>query len=93
MLLSRYPDEKQFLLGEGFQQRRGKHDVHATIFRLETGSIELRRRIRIKLKPAFKNGGTVTAGNSSQTSDGASFVLVMSEKLVNQLNLKPKHAC
>ncbi len=34
-----------------------------------------------KLKPAFKNGGTVTAGNSSQTSDGASFVLVMSEKI------------
>lgn len=43
-----------------------------------------------KLKPAFKNGGTVTAGNSSQTSDGASFVLVMSEKLINQLNLKPQ---
>ena len=43
-----------------------------------------------KLKPAFKNGGTVTAGNSSQTSDGASFVLVMSEKLVNQLNLTPQ---
>ncbi|MDC0467434.1 thiolase family protein [Bacteroidia bacterium] len=43
-----------------------------------------------KLKPAFKNGGIVTAGNSSQTSDGASFVLVMSEKLVNQLNLTPQ---
>jgi acetyl-CoA acyltransferase len=43
-----------------------------------------------KLKPAFKKGGTVTAGNSSQTSDGASFVLVMSEKLVNQLNLTPQ---
>ncbi|MBL6730233.1 MAG: thiolase family protein [Bacteroidia bacterium] len=43
-----------------------------------------------KLKPAFKNGGTVTAGNSSQTSDGASFVIVMSEKLVNQLNLTPQ---
>ena len=43
-----------------------------------------------KLKPAFKNGGTVTAGNSSQTSDGASFVLVMSEKLINQLNLIPQ---
>ena len=42
-----------------------------------------------KLKPAFKNGGTVTAGNSSQTSDGASFVLVMSEKLVNELKLTP----
>lgn len=43
-----------------------------------------------KLKPAFKNGGTVTAGNSSQTSDGASFVLVISEKLVNELKLTPQ---
>ncbi|WP_153797812.1 thiolase family protein [Foetidibacter luteolus] len=42
-----------------------------------------------KLKPAFAQGGTVTAGNSSQTSDGAAFVLVMSEKMVNELNLKP----
>lgn len=47
-------------------------------------------KVLSKLKPAFKNGGTVTAGNSSQTSDGASFVLVMSEKLVNQLNLTPQ---
>ncbi len=42
-----------------------------------------------KLKPAFAAGGVVTAGNSSQTSDGAAFVLVMSEKLVHQLGLKP----
>ncbi len=42
-----------------------------------------------KLKPAFANGGTVTAGNSSQTSDGAAFVLVVSEEMVKQLNLKP----
>jgi len=42
-----------------------------------------------KLKPAFSAGGVVTAGNSSQTSDGAAFVLVMSEKLMNQLGLKP----
>jgi acetyl-CoA acyltransferase len=42
-----------------------------------------------KLKPVFALGGTVTAGNSSQTSDGAAFVIVMSEKMVNQLNLKP----
>ena len=42
-----------------------------------------------KLKPAFAVNGTVTAGNSSQTSDGAAFVLVMSERLVNQLGLKP----
>jgi acetyl-CoA acyltransferase len=42
-----------------------------------------------KLKPVFAAGGSVTAGNSSQTSDGASFVMVMSEKLVNELGLKP----
>ena len=42
-----------------------------------------------KLKPAFAAGGVVTAGNSSQTSDGSAFVLVMSEKLMNQLGLKP----
>lgn len=42
-----------------------------------------------KLKPAFKNGGQVTAGNSSQTSDAAAFVLVVSEKVVKELNLQP----
>jgi acetyl-CoA acyltransferase len=42
-----------------------------------------------KLKPAFALGGSVTAGNSSQTSDGAAFVLVMSERMVNELGLKP----
>ncbi|HWC52364.1 MAG TPA: acetyl-CoA C-acyltransferase [Chitinophagaceae bacterium] len=42
-----------------------------------------------KLKPAFAAGGCVTAGNSSQTSDGAAFVIVMSEKMMNELQLKP----
>ncbi len=42
-----------------------------------------------KLKPAFAAGGSVTAGNSSQTSDGAAFVIVMSERMVNSLSLKP----
>ena len=42
-----------------------------------------------KLKPVFAIGGSVTAGNSSQTSDGAAFVAVMSEKMVKQLNVKP----
>jgi acetyl-CoA acyltransferase len=42
-----------------------------------------------KLKPAFAMGGSVTAGNSSQTSDGAAFALVMSERMVNELGLKP----
>jgi acetyl-CoA acyltransferase len=42
-----------------------------------------------KLKPAFAVNGSVTAGNSSQTSDGAAFVIVMGEKMVNELGLKP----
>lgn len=42
-----------------------------------------------KLKPAFAAGGVVTAGNSSQTSDGAAFVIVMSERMMKQLGLQP----
>ncbi|MEN0004656.1 MAG: acetyl-CoA C-acyltransferase [Bacteroidota bacterium] len=42
-----------------------------------------------RLRPVFANGGVVTAGNSSQTSDGAAFVLVVSEEMVKQLNLQP----
>ncbi|MDG1351106.1 MAG: acetyl-CoA C-acyltransferase [Crocinitomicaceae bacterium] len=41
------------------------------------------------LRPVFAQGGSVTAGNSSQTSDGAAFVMVMSEKMVKELNLEP----
>ena len=42
-----------------------------------------------KLKPVFALGGSVTAGNSSPTTDGAAFAIVMSEKLIKQLNVKP----
>ena len=42
-----------------------------------------------KLKPVFMNGGTVTAGNASQMSDGAAFCLIMSEEMVKSLNLEP----
>jgi acetyl-CoA acyltransferase len=42
-----------------------------------------------KLKPVFAAGGVVTAGNSSQTSDGAAFVIVMSGKLMKELGLQP----
>ncbi len=43
-----------------------------------------------KLRPVFSHGGTVTAGNSSQMSDGAAFVIVMSEEMVKELNLEPE---
>lgn len=42
-----------------------------------------------KLRPVFKKGGVITAGNSSQTSDGAAFTLVVSEAIVKKLNLTP----
>ncbi|WP_299525307.1 acetyl-CoA C-acyltransferase [uncultured Lutibacter sp.] len=42
-----------------------------------------------KLRPVFANGGSVTAGNSSQMSDGAAFLLVMSEEMVKELNIEP----
>ncbi len=42
-----------------------------------------------RLRPVFAQGGSVTAGNSSQTSDGAAFVLVMSERMVKELGLSP----
>ncbi|MCG7280656.1 acetyl-CoA C-acyltransferase [Chryseobacterium taklimakanense] len=43
-----------------------------------------------KLRPVFANGGSVTAGNSSQMSDGAAFVVVMSEEMVKELGLQPE---
>lgn len=42
-----------------------------------------------KLKPVFASDGSVTAGNSSQTSDGAAFVMVMSERMIKELNIEP----
>lgn len=42
-----------------------------------------------KLRAVFKQGGQVTAGNASQTSDGAAFVVIMSEEMVKELNLEP----
>mgnify|MGYP001552836928 CR=1 FL=1 len=42
-----------------------------------------------RLKPVFAQGGSVTAGNSSQTSDGAAFVMVLSEEMVKELGVEP----
>lgn len=47
------------------------------------------KEVLAKLRPVFAAGGSVTAGNSSQMSDGAAFVMVMSEKMVKALNLEP----
>ncbi len=42
-----------------------------------------------KLRPVFAAGGSVTAGNSSQMSDGASFFMIMSEEMIKELNIEP----
>lgn len=73
-----------------FDQASGKKKTKETVISQDEGpradtTIEALNR----LKPVFAAGGSVTAGNSSQTSDGAAFVLVMSERLVNELGLKP----
>jgi len=47
------------------------------------------KEILAKLRPVFADGGSVTAGNSSQMSDGAAFALIMSEEMVKELNLEP----
>ncbi|MEO6315496.1 MAG: acetyl-CoA C-acyltransferase [Chitinophagaceae bacterium] len=69
---------------------KGKRQVKKTVLDTDEGprsdtSVEA----LAKLKPAFAAGGCVTAGNSSQTSDGAAFVIVMGEKMINELGLKP----
>src|SRR5680860_1225033 len=47
------------------------------------------KEVLAKLRPVFADGGSVTAGNASQMSDGAAFVMVMSEEMVKELNLEP----
>lgn len=73
-----------------YVDEKGKRQVKNYIVDTDDG---VRRDTSIeglaKLKPAFAVNGVVTAGNSSQTSDGAAFVIVMSEKMVNELGLKP----
>lgn len=60
-----------------------------TVAKDEGPRADTSREALAKLRPVFAQGGSVTAGNSSQMSDGAAFVLVMSEDMVKELNLKP----
>ncbi len=73
-----------------FDQISGKKKIKETIVDKDEGPrADTTLEALNKLKPVFAAGGSVTAGNSSQTSDGAAFVVVMSEKMVNELGLKP----
>ena len=66
-----------------------KESKSYTVNKDEGPRADTSKEVLAKLKPVFAAGGSVTAGNSSQMSDGAAFVLVMSEELVKELNLEP----
>ncbi len=76
--------EEVYLDDKGKKQKR-----NYTVDTDEGPRADTSLEVLAKLKPAFAAGGCVTAGNSSQTSDGAAFVIVMSEKMMNELALKP----
>jgi acetyl-CoA acyltransferase len=75
----------QIFLDENEKRQEKKYTVDTDEGPRKGTNIEALSRLR----PVFNAQGSVTAGNSSQTSDGASFVLVMSEKMVKELNLEP----
>jgi acetyl-CoA acyltransferase len=67
------------------------HGTNRIVFRKDEGPrADSTPEALAKLKPVFHANGTVTAGNSSQTSDGAAAALVMSERKARQLGLKPR---
>lgn len=72
-----------------FLDENEKRQVKNYVFDTDEGPRASTLEGLAKLKPVFANNGTVTAGNSSQTSDGAAFVLVMSEKMIKELGLEP----
>lgn len=72
-----------------FLDENEKRQVKTNLVNIDEGPRASTIEALGKLKPVFAQGGSVTAGNSSQTSDGAAFVLVMSERMVKELNLEP----
>ena len=75
---------------ETFLNEKGKKATRESVIDTDEGArADTNMEALAKLKPVFAQTGTVTAGNSSQTSDGAAFVVVMSERLMNSLGLKP----
>jgi acetyl-CoA acyltransferase len=77
-------------VSETFVDEKGKKKTKEFVVETDEGArADTTVEALAKLKPVFSATGTVTAGNSSQTSDGAAFVLVMSERMVNELGLKP----
>ncbi|PQJ14782.1 acetyl-CoA C-acyltransferase [Aureicoccus marinus] len=76
--------EHTFVNGQGKKETK-----NYTVAQDEGPRRDTKLEVLGKLRPVFAAGGSVTAGNSSQMSDGAAFVLVMSEEMVKELNLEP----
>ena len=75
---------------ETFVNGNGKKETRTyTVTQDEGPRADTSLEVLAKLRPVFAEGGSVTAGNASQMSDGAAFVLVMSEEMVKELNLEP----
>ena len=73
-----------------YLDEKGKRQTRTYSFKQDEGPRkDTSKEVLAKLRPVFAQGGSVTAGNSSQTSDGAAFVMVVSEEMVKQHNLKP----
>jgi acetyl-CoA acyltransferase len=75
---------------EVYLDEKGKKQTRSYVVDTDEGPrADTSLEVLAKLKPAFAANGVVTAGNSSQTSDGAAFVIVMSERMVKELGVKP----
>jgi len=72
-----------------YLDEKGKRKVKSYVVSQDEGPRASSLEALARLKPVFMMGGTVTAGNASQTSDGAAFVLMMSDKFMNELGIKP----
>lgn len=73
-----------------FINENGKKETKSYVVSKDEGPrADTNKEALAKLKPVFANGGSVTAGNSSQMSDGAAFVMVVSEEFLKQHNLTP----
>ncbi|TVZ27710.1 acetyl-CoA acyltransferase [Gillisia sp. Hel_I_86] len=75
---------------ETYVDENGKKQTRSyTVNKDEGPRADTSKEVLAKLRPVFADGGSVTAGNSSQMSDGAAFTLIMSEEMVKEFNLEP----
>ncbi len=77
-------------IDQTYVDENGKKQTKSyTVNKDEGPRADTSKEVLAKLRPVFEEGGSVTAGNSSQMSDGAAFVMVMSEEMVKELKLEP----